>query len=41
MGNLCVWAGKKIEWDAKNMVATNAPELAEMIKHEYRPGWEL
>jgi len=37
-----VWAdGKKIEWDAKNLKATNAPEVANIIKHEYRDGWAL
>lgn len=41
MGNLCVWAGKRIEWDAKAMKATNAPDLDGMIKHEYRSGWTL
>ncbi len=42
LGNLAVWAdGKKIEWDAKNLKATNAPEVASIIKHEYRDGWSL
>ena len=48
LGNLAVWAapdpetlGKKVEWDAKNMVATNAPELASVVKPEYRAGYEL
>src|SRR5262249_25952242 len=27
LGNLAVWAGKKIEWDATNLKAKNAPEL--------------
>ncbi len=48
LGNLAVWAapdaetpGKKIEWDAGNMVATNAPEVASMVTPEYSPGYEL
>jgi predicted dehydrogenase len=42
LGNLAVWAdGKKIEWDAKNMVATNAPEVAEIIRPEYHNGYTL
>jgi predicted dehydrogenase len=42
LGNLAVWAdGKKIEWDAKNMVATNAPEVAEIIRPEYQNGYTL
>jgi len=42
LGNLAVWAdGKKIEWDAKNLVATNAPEVAHIVKPEYRDGYTL
>ncbi|MBC8870790.1 MAG: Gfo/Idh/MocA family oxidoreductase [Planctomycetes bacterium] len=48
LGNLAVWAapeaeqtGKKIEWDAKNLVATNAPEVMPIVKKDYRKGWEL
>ncbi len=40
LGNLAVWAnGKKIEWDAKTMTAPNAPEVAHIIKPEYREGY--
>jgi predicted dehydrogenase len=42
LGNLAVWAdGKKIEWNAKNLVATNAPEVAHVVKPEYRDGYTL
>ena len=42
LGNLAVWAeGKKIEWDAKNLKAKNAPEVAEIIKPKYRSGYSL
>jgi predicted dehydrogenase len=48
LGNLAVWAapeaeteGKKIEWDAKQLVATNAPEVMHIVKKEYRAGFEL
>jgi len=42
LGNLAVWAdGKKIEWDAKNVKATNAPEVKDIVKHKYRKGWKL
>jgi predicted dehydrogenase len=41
LGNLAVWAGKKIEWDAKNLKATNAPEVEPIIKREYRAGYTL
>jgi predicted dehydrogenase len=48
LGNLAVWAaphkeemGKKIEWDAKNLVAKNAPEVAEIVKPVYHNGYTL
>ncbi|MEM7386935.1 MAG: hypothetical protein AAF514_18505, partial [Verrucomicrobiota bacterium] len=41
LGNLAIRLGKKIEWDGPNMVATNAPEAAELIRRPYRQGWEL
>jgi predicted dehydrogenase len=33
--------GKKIEWDAKNLTATNAPEVAHIIKPEFHNGYKL
>jgi hypothetical protein len=52
LGNLAVWLakeanaegiaeGKKVEWDAKNLKATNAPEVDHIIKTEYREGYKL
>jgi predicted dehydrogenase len=41
LGNVAYRAGKKIEWDAENLKATNAPEAAPFIKREYRKGWEI
>lgn len=42
LGNLAVWAdGKKIEWDAKNLKATNAPEVETVIRPQFRDGWTL
>ena len=48
LGNLAVWAapkaeemGKKIEWDAKNLTATNAPEVAHIVKPELKNGYSL
>lgn len=41
LGNLAVWAGSRVEWDAENLVAKNMPELAPLIKHEYPKGFEL
>jgi hypothetical protein len=42
LGNLAVWAeGKKIAWDAKEMKATNAPEVSEIVRPKYRKGYSL
>ncbi len=48
LGNLAVAAapeadapGKKIEWNAKEMKPTNAPELERIVKREYRAGYSL
>lgn len=52
LGNLAVWLakdanaegvaeGKKVEWDAKNLKATNAPEVDNIVKNEYREGYKL
>jgi hypothetical protein len=41
LGNVAYRVGKKIEWDAANLRATNAPEADKFIRREYRKGWEL
>jgi hypothetical protein len=41
VGNLAVILGKRIEWDAANLRATNAPEADGLINKEYRQGWSL
>jgi predicted dehydrogenase len=41
LGNVALRVGKKVEWDAKKMRATNAPEADELIRTEYRKGWSL
>jgi predicted dehydrogenase len=42
LGNLAVWAdGKKIEWDAKRLKPTNAPEVEDIVRGRYRDGWDL
>ncbi|HEU4751648.1 MAG TPA: Gfo/Idh/MocA family oxidoreductase, partial [Armatimonadota bacterium] len=42
LGNLAVWAnGKKIEWDYQELRAKNAPEVAHVIKPEFRSGWTI
>jgi hypothetical protein len=34
-------AGKKLEWDARQMRFTNCPEAEEFINPPYRAGWSL
>jgi len=48
LGNLAVWAapdpespGKKIDWDAKNLKPTNAPEVESIVTPVYRDGYKL
>ena len=41
LGNVAYRVGKKLEWDAEKMKATNAPEADQYIKRAYRKGWEL
>jgi len=41
LGNVSYRIGKAIEWDAENLVATNAPEAAKLINKDYRKGWEV
>jgi predicted dehydrogenase len=48
LGNLAVYAaaeaekpGKKIDWDAKNLKPTNAPEVEMVVKPTYSEGYKL
>ena len=41
LGNLAVWAGTKVEWDARAMKAKNMPELDALIKPTYRVGYSV
>ena len=41
LGCLAQRVGKKIEWDAEKMRASNCPEADEFIKRDYRKGWEI
>ena len=41
LGNVAFRTGKRLEWDAANMKATNAPEADQFIRREYREGWNL
>jgi predicted dehydrogenase len=39
LGTVAYRVGKKLEWDAAALKATNCPEAASLIKKEYRNGW--
>lgn len=41
LGLVAMRVGKKMQWDAKAMKATNAPEADKYLKENYRPGWEI
>ena len=41
LGNLAVWAGEKIEWDAANMKVKNVDGLEPLIKPDYPKGYVL
>jgi len=41
LGNLALRTDKKILWDSEQLQATNAPELDQFIRREYRKGWTL
>lgn len=39
--NVALRTGKKLQWDAANLKATNCPEADQLIRRAYRPGWTL
>jgi len=41
LGNVAYRVGKKLEWDAANMRATNAPEAEPFLTRAHAPGWKL
>ncbi len=41
LGNVAFRAGKKIEWDAANLLVTNCPDANQYISREPRKGWNL
>ena len=41
LGAVAFRAGKKLEWDAANLKATNCPEADKLVKKTYREGWVL
>ncbi len=41
LGNLALRTGQKIEWDAQAMRAKGHPQADELIRREYRKGWDV
>ncbi|HEV3021941.1 MAG TPA: Gfo/Idh/MocA family oxidoreductase [Pirellulales bacterium] len=41
LGNVAYRVGKKLEWDAEQLKAKNAPEADVLVRREYRKGWSL
>jgi len=41
LGTVAFRSGKKLEWDAENLKATNCPEADKFIRKTYRDGWTL
>ena len=41
LGNVAYRTGKKLQWDALNLRAINAPEAERFIRRPYRTGWTL
>ncbi|MFO7692368.1 MAG: Gfo/Idh/MocA family oxidoreductase [Vicinamibacterales bacterium] len=41
LGNVAYRVGKKLEWDAVNMRATNAPDAEPFLTRAHTPGWKL
>jgi hypothetical protein len=41
LGTVAYRVGKKLQWDAENLKATNCPEADRFIRREYRKGWTL
>ncbi|MCA8992601.1 MAG: Gfo/Idh/MocA family oxidoreductase [Planctomycetaceae bacterium] len=41
LGNVAYRTGQPIEWDSKNLVATNCEAANKFIRREYRDGWSI
>ena len=41
LGSVAFRTQKKLEWDARNMKATNCPEADQYLSRVYRKGWEV
>ena len=41
LGNVSYRVGQPLDWDAKNLKATNCPEAEKYLRREYRKPWKL
>jgi predicted dehydrogenase len=41
LGNVAYRTGKKLDWNAKTLIAANCPEATQFIQYRYRKGWSL
>jgi hypothetical protein len=41
LGNVAYRIGRRLEWDAKTLKATNCPAADKYIAKQYRTGWEV
>ncbi len=41
LGSVAYRSRKALDWDARNMRATNCPEADKFIHHQYAPGWKI
>lgn len=41
LGTIALRTDKKLKWDSANMRITNVPEANDLMRREYRKGWEL
>ena len=41
LGNVAYRVGRKLEWDATKLRATNCPEAQQFVQHRYRKGWKI
>jgi len=41
LGNVAFRVGEKLEWDAKNLKATNCAAADKFVRKQYRSGWEV
>jgi predicted dehydrogenase len=41
LGNVAIRAGKRIEWNSRDLKVTNDSDANRLIRKEYRKGWEI